>query len=474
MKYDCIVIGGGAAGLTAAKLAKGLGKSVAIVEKNKLGGDCTLTGCIPSKTLIKSSYVADAIADTKHFGLPARKPVTPDKRLFQHVRETVAAIYEHHSPEVLKKEGIDVIHGNAVFVDKHTVRIGAKTYTASKYIIASGSEPFIPPIPGLDSVPYLTNQNLFDLEVPPASLVILGGGPIGLEMACAFNHLGTDVTVIEMQDTILQKEDAEVASRLQEYLKEQGIHLRLGEKAEEVAEHADGIAITTVDKQEDRHGVFAENVLVAVGQHPVVAGMSLNNAGVSYSKQGIDVDDTMQTGQSNIYACGDVVGPYQFSHIANYQARIAARNAFVPLIKQHANYSDICWITYTDPECAHAGLTEKEARKMYGDTIKVYQKPYKNIDRAWTEADTRGFAKVVCDAKWNIIGIHILGASSGELMQELQVAKVFRIKLYDVYNVIHAYPAYSDIILHIAKDAYIDSIESNIFVRLYRKLFGTS
>jgi pyruvate/2-oxoglutarate dehydrogenase complex dihydrolipoamide dehydrogenase (E3) component len=471
--YDCCVIGGGAAGLTAAKGAHGLGKKTVIIESNKLGGECTLTGCIPSKALIKSAHVAHQACNLKKFGLDQKgECVIGTTTVMGYVQGIVQDIYNTHTPDKIRDLGIAVEFGEYVFKDVHTIVSDKKTITADKFIICTGSHAFVPPIDGLDTVDYLTNENLFTLQELPTSLAILGGGPIGMEMASALNRLGVRVTVIEMNKQVLPREDAELVELLVTAMVSEGVIIRTGLRAQAVAQVDGQINVTCLDEYNQEHAIAAEKLLIAVGRGPNSKRLGLEQVGVVVDKQEIVVDAHLRTSQKNIFAAGDVVGPYQFSHMANYQARIAVRNAFVPLFKQKVDYTNVCWVTFTAPELATAGLTEDQARDQYGSSITVYKKEYRTIDRAHTEGDLTGLAKFVCDKSGYLLGASILGAGAGELIHEVQVGKVYTVKFPDFYNVIHAYPTYSDIILHASKDAYFERLKNNIFVKLARQFLG--
>jgi len=467
-QYDCLVVGGGAAGLTAAKMAHEMGKHVAIVEKHRLGGDCTLTGCVPSKALIKSARVAYMLQHLRQYGIRTNASFTfKGEYVFKHVRATVRDVYNTHAPEKLIDDGIDVIYGHAVCASPHTLDVDGTSITAARIILATGSDPIVPPIEGLDEVPYLTNESLYTLEYLPTSLVVLGAGPIGLEMASAFNRLGTNVTVVEMQDRILSKEDAEMAAQAEAYLCYEGVTILKQHTAQRVEtyEGKKHLIVDTPDGQQK--AVSGSELLIAIGQKPNVSDLGLDDVGITYDKTGVRVNAYLQTDVTSIYACGDIVGPYQFSHVAYYQAQVATRNAFVPIFKQRVSYEHIPWITYITPELATSGMTEQQARDKYGDNIRIYRAWYQHIDRAFMENERRGYAKYVCDMSGNILGVHILGAHAGEVLHEVHAAKHHGIKLQDLFGVVHAYPAYSDVVWDAAKQAYIDNLKRSWWYRLY-------
>ncbi len=471
--YDVIVIGSGSGGLTAAKTARGFGKRVAIIEKmNRLGGECTWTGCVPSKALIRSAEIAYHINNVRAYGLKhVVNGAVDTSEVMNHIRRVIHEVYQTHTPDQIEKLGIDVLFGSPKFLDRHHIRLGDKTLAAKKFIIAIGLSPFVPPIEGLDSVSYLTNETIFDLDRLPQSMMILGGGAIGAEIACAFNRLGVRVTIIEMRERILSKEDPELVAMLTGIMRDEGVSILTGMRAAQVSQHNNTITTACVDADGNKHDVQAEQLLIAVGRRPNIGGLDLERAGVQTTKRGIIVDATMRTTAKNIYACGDIVGPYLFSHMAWHQAVIATRNALIPFFKKRIDYRHTIWATFTSPELAAAGLTEEQAREKYGDTITIYRSSYADIDRAHTDRATKGLVKIICDKKGRLVGMHILGARAGDIIHELQVTKVFGKRLADLQSIIHAYPTYAELLWHAAKKAYLDQLEKSIFVRLAKRLF---
>ncbi len=470
--YDLIVIGGGPVGLVSSKLAAGLGKKVALIEKERLGGDCTLTGCVPTKTLIALANYIHYAHDLAPFNCTFSTSCLDTRKILEHVHTIVDEIYAGHTPELLEKEGISVIFGEASFHDKHTLLVQGKQLTAKSFIIGTGSMPFIPPIEGLESVPYLTNKNFFSLSELPKSILILGGGPIGVELGSCLQRLGTRVTLIEANNRILPREDEELVQHLSTALQHDGILLKTNHTAVKASHTQSEVSLECLDSAQNRVTFSAEKLLIAVGRRPAIDGLNLEKAGVSYTRKGITVNDTLQTTASHIYAAGDVVGPYLFSHMAEYQASIATRNALIPFFKKKVDYRQAVWVTFSDPELASSGLTEKAAREQYGDNIHVYRSSYMQSDRPRTDGRTRGMGKYICDKKGYLIGAHIYGARAGELIAELQVAKYNNIKFSSLYNVIHPYPTYSSVTWQAAKTAYIDSLQNRWYLQLLRKLFG--
>jgi pyruvate/2-oxoglutarate dehydrogenase complex dihydrolipoamide dehydrogenase (E3) component len=464
--YDLLVIGVGSGGLSSAILALKLGKRVGVVEKRQIGGDCTWYGCVPSKALIRSAAVAHEASKMSDYGLRSEAPIVLNTdRVMEHVRSVRRRIYQGETPEVLQEMGIQVHLGAPRFVDRHRIRVGDQTLSSKSFLISTGSSPFIPPVEGMDDVPYLTNETLFDLETLPRSMIILGGGPIGAEMASALNRLGVEITLVQRDERILPRDDEELVKILAESLTREGINILTGTEALACSADATGISLTIRDHGRRTSVLRAAALLVAVGRTPNVEGLDLEAAGVEYSKQGIRTDRSLRTTASNIYACGDVLGSYKFSHIAEYHASIAVPNAVLPLpIKRKVSYRDIAWSTFTEPELAHAGLTEKEAREIYGDAIAIYRYSYDEIDRARTDLADVGMSKFICDKRGRLVGIHILGERASDVLHEAQLAKTLGIRFHRIRSMIHIYPTYGDLVKRPATAAFADKLQNNFFV----------
>lgn len=467
--YDVVVIGAGSAGLVACKLANGLGKKTALIEKRKLGGDCTWFGCIPSKTLIKSASVAHQLTRLKEFGLKPNGPVKLNTdNVMAHVRAVVRADADGHPPQSYEAEGISVIFGGPKFLDNHRIELNGKVISSNKFIICTGSHPLIPGTEGLDKISYLTNETIFDLQALPKSMIVLGAGPIGIELAAALNRLGVKATVILRSGQILKKEDKELADKLMETLRAEGVEILNNTQTKKFVQR-DGKIVATIENLQGSEQIEAESVLVAVGRKPNVDELALEKAGVEFDSKGIKVDEHLRTTTANIYAAGDVVPPYLFTHIAEYEAVIATTNASLP-IKRKTNYQNVLWCTFTEPELAHAGLTEQQARQKYGDKVRVYRWEHKNVDRAKTDLAQNGLSKFVCDKRGKLLGIHILGHGAAELMHEAQLAKSLHLPFSKIASVIHAYPSYSDAVRQPAKRCYIETLQSNLFIKLLKKI----
>lgn len=468
--YDLLVLGGGAAGLVSSKVARGFGKSVAVIEKGKLGGECTNFGCIPSKALIRSARAMHDLQHLDTLGLRTDTPVTiHTDGVMQHVRSIVEKVYNTHLPESFKALGIDLFFGDSRFTDKHTVVMDGKTISARKIIIATGSSPFIPALDGLDKTPFLTNSTIFSLDRLPRSLLVLGGGPIGIELASSLNRLGVETTVVEMSDRILCREDRELSDMLAGRMRGEGLNIETSAKAIKLAGDASQITLRVEGKDGQIKELSAQSILIASGRKPNIEGLDLEQAGVRYSGSSIEVDEWLRTAPGNIYACGDVVGPYRFSHMAEYQAILACSNAFLP-VKRRVDYRNAIWCTFTDPELAHAGLTEEEARAVHGDRIEVLRFDYSKIDRARTDIEEFGMSKVILDQKGKIIGAHILGTHAAEVLHEIQLAKHFDVPFERLWQAIHLYPSYSDVIRQPSKYHYAAKMGNNPIVKLLKKV----
>lgn len=449
--YDLIVIGGGSAGLSAAGLGNALGAHVCLIEKRKLGGDCTWYGCVPSKALLKSASIFHHLKTSEHFGITSgHEPAPQTGSVLSHVRDVINTIAADEQPEILEKNGISVIIGDPQFLDAETIEVNGKKLQARKFIICTGSHPLVLPIEGLERTGYLTNETVFNLPAFPASLLVLGGGPIGVELSQALNRLGVKITLIEMMDKILFREDEEIAKIVAEQLADEGIKIITGKKAVKFEKKNNLVFASVEDKNGNREEIAADNVLVAVGRAPNLAGLSLEKAGIGFDKKGIKVNAFLQTTNKNIFACGDVVGHYLFSHVASYQAQICARNAlFRRIAWQKTNYSTIAWATFTEPELAHLGLTEEEAR-MSNRGIKVYKTAYAAVNRAITDGAEKGLIKIITDKKNYIIGAHIAGAQAAEIMQGFLIAKSLKIPLPKLASVLFIYPTLSELVRKIA------------------------
>jgi pyruvate/2-oxoglutarate dehydrogenase complex dihydrolipoamide dehydrogenase (E3) component len=464
VRVDLCVIGAGAGGLTVAAAAAQLGVSVVLIEKHKMGGDCLNYGCVPSKALIAAARRAHLMRTSGPFGIVPTNPTISYKGVHDHVHRVIASIAPNDSAERFTGLGVHVIRAAAQFISRDTVLAGEHRIKARRFVIATGSSPAIPPIPGLDGVPYFTNETIFDNGAQLDHLVIIGGGPIGLELAQAYVRLGSRVTVLEALKA-LGKDDPELSEVVLKRLRAEGVEIREGALVEHIAGGA-----RLIDVHISEGGapgvVQGSNLLVATGRSPNVAGLNLEAAGIKYDKRGIKVSKGLLTSNSRVFAIGDVVGGAQFTHIANYHAGIVLRRALfrVPATVDSDIFS---WVTFTEPELAHVGLSEDAARKRNG-RLRVFRWPYSENDRAHTERDTDGFVKVVTNAKGKILGASIVGPHAGELIQMWSLALTQGLNIKAMTQWISPYPTFSEINKRAAYGYYATAAASP-FVR---KLVG--
>jgi pyruvate/2-oxoglutarate dehydrogenase complex dihydrolipoamide dehydrogenase (E3) component len=355
----------------------------------------------------------------------------------EHVHSVIAEIYSHTTPESLRDLGIDVFLGEPHFIDAHTISIGDKTLSANYSLICTGAHPLIPPITGLDKTSFLTYQNIWDLNVLPKHLIVIGGGPIGCEIAQGFHRLGSNVTLLEGGDRLLPRDDNDASRIIAETFRNEGIDLRLKSNVERTWQDGSGIHLTAGGKE-----IVCDGVLVAVGRRPNVDGLGLEKAGVKYGKQGIQVDRNLRTSQPHIYAAGDCLGGFQFSHYAGWQGFIAVRNALLPGSSKGIT-DQVPWTTFTDPEVAHVGMTEDQARQKLSDDVLTNFWPMKRVDRALNEAEATGFLKLVYRKDRKLLGVTIVAAEAGEMVNEWVVAMKHNFKVDELASVIHVYPTYS-------------------------------
>jgi len=445
--YDMIVIGGGAAGLTSSIWSAQLGSRTLIIEKeDKLGGDCLHYGCVPSKSLIKSAYVYHLMNKAEGYGLPKGNPGPVDfAKIRDRIQGIIGTIQKGDSPEAFKKQyNIDTKFGSSKFIDNHTLELNGEKITSNKFILATGSSPRIFPIEGLDKVNYITNINVFSLDKLPESLIVMGGGPIGVEMAQAFSRLGSKVTVVETMDCIMGKEDKEVSCYVHELLEKEGVQFEINAKGKKAEQNGDTIKLTIERKDGSQKALEAKALLVATGRAPNVNGLDLEKAGVKYAPQGITVNRHLQTSAKNIYACGDCNGGFQFTHVAEYEARIAVLNTRLPFPVLKTDFSSVAWCTYTDPEAASVGLNEEMA-KQKGIGYNVYKYEFNHLDRALAEGQNKGFAKILTDKKRRLIGAQIVGLHAGELIHEWVAILNGKIDIGKIEKSMHVYPTLAQI-----------------------------
>lgn len=470
-KFDLVVIGGGVAGLVAASGAAQLGARVALVDRISLGGDCLRTGCVPTKRLLQSAKVASLVRRAAEFGLDydGGPPRVNFQKVMSSMREVRARIGEHDDPERFRKMGVEVSFGEGGFVDPYTFSMGKEELRGRRFIIATGSSPVMLPIPGLKEAGALTNETALELTELPRSIAILGAGPIGMEFAQIFSRLGSSVTVIEKQPQILPREDKEISDELFKMLASEGIRIDVCTEIKEVSRKEVGVHIKAVCPTGDK-SYDVEAVMIAIGRKPNVAGLDLEAAGVDYDqRKGISVDEHLRTSNPHIYACGDVIGQYAFTHVAEYHAGIALANAFFPFLRRKIDYKVVPWTTFTDPELARAGATEQEAKEKHGEgDIKVFRFYFSGVDRAVIEGEGRGLVKLVCDKKGRILGAHILGPNAGELIHEYVLAMKEDIPVTKISRMIHVYPTLAQGLKRAADQYYVEKLFRGRFARFAR------
>lgn len=436
MKYDCIVIGSGAGGLTVAFGLAGVGKKILLVEKSNVGGECTWSGCVPSKAFINYSKQGIKIEEA-----------------LENVRGIINKIAEKESPEILKEKGIDYVKGFAKFINEESIEVNEKTYTGKNIVIATGSSPFIPPIKGLEKIEYLTNSNFFVQKNIPEKLAMIGGGVISLELSFALKRFGIDISIYERGERLVPMEDEEISDFYKKKLENNGIKLYLNCGDIEIDKTEDKILI----KMEES-ALSYDKIFLSTGRMANVDGLDLEKAGINYSKKGIQVNENLLTSNKNIYAIGDVVGPYRFSHIAGYNGEIVVRNILFPYIKKKINYSSIPWTIFTNPEFSRMGLNEKEAKER-NEKLNIYTLTGENNERSIIALEKDFYLKVICDRRFKIIGAYCIGERAGEIIGILQLMNAENLKFYKLMNSIQAYPTYGDSLRKLSKLAYVDFLK---------------
>ncbi len=458
-EYDMIVIGSGSAGLVAASFGGRMGLNVALIERRShLGGDCTWVGCVPSKALLHIAKTAQAARSGSKYGLKTQAPEVDMPQVRDYIQNTIHRVYEHETPEVISERGVDVIFGAGRFVDAHTLQVEmndgtTQTLKAKKFVIATGAEPRVPGIPGLADVPYHTNLTFFENDKLPASMVTIGGGPIGMEMSQAYTRLGVNVTVVT--EKIMMNDDPAVGEHLKGVLESEGTTFLMG-KVERVEKNGDKICVHTSDGNQ----VEAEMLLIAVGRVPNVNSLDLDKASVTYTARGIQVDDNLRTTQEHIFAAGDVVGGPQFTHYAGFQGSIAARNALLPGTSKGVT-NVLPWTTFTEPEAAHVGLTEAQAKQQYGSDFQVRLFDMEEGDRAQAEDDYHGFVKIVY-RNGKLLGATVVSKRAGEMINEYAIALQNGWGVGDLANTIHSYPTYGQIAANFASKMKVEALLNGV------------
>lgn len=463
-EFDLAIIGAGAGGLIGARFAAQLGARVLLAERDRIGGDCTWTGCVPSKSLIRVAKAAHEIRTAHRFGIGSSSCSVDMAQVREYVQGKVQQIYGPTSPEALEAEGIHVALGPASFENDRTVRIGERIVVAHRYLICTGATPVTPSIAGLDRTPYFTYHNIFEISHLPASLIVIGGGPLGMELAQAFQRLGSRVTIVAPR--LLPHDDPEAADVLQRAFEREGVQWRRG-RAISVTQTSEGIAVVS-DAGAESDG---ENILVAAGRRPNIRGLALDRAGVTHSDRGIPVDDHLRTNIPHIYAAGDVLGGVQFSHVAGWQAFEATRNALLPG-RSSGRPHPMAWVTFTDPEVAQVGVSEAAARQKFGEAVTVTRWDIARVDRARCDDDEEGFIKLIADRRGVLIGATIVASRAGEMSGELSLAIAQRLRVGDVATAVHAYPTYTTALQQMTSQAATARWTSSATGRFIARLLG--
>jgi pyruvate/2-oxoglutarate dehydrogenase complex dihydrolipoamide dehydrogenase (E3) component len=439
---DICVIGAGSGGLTVAAAAASFGVEVVLIEKHKMGGDCLNYGCVPSKAILAAGKHAHAIREAVHFGVFADEPKVDFRKVNKHIKSVIAAIEPNDSVERFTALGVKVIEAAGKFIDKNTVNAGDYTIKARRFVVATGSAPFVPPIPGLETVDYFTNETLFDNTRKPAHLLVIGGGPIGMEMAQAHLRLGSKVTVIEGAKA-LGKDDPELAAIVLEKLRDEGLEILEGAMVSSIEKRGKTGVRVNYKIGDSEKSVDGSDLLVATGRAVNVEGLGLSEAGITYDRKGIKVKADLRTTNRKVYAIGDVAGGLQFTHVAGYHAGLVIRGI---LFRKKAvpDNNIIPWVTFIDPEMAHVGLAEAEARKNHKQ-IQILRWPYHENDRAQAERKTAGMIKMITNKKGKILGVSIAGANAGEMINMWALAISKSLTVRDVAGYIPPYPTMSEI-----------------------------
>lgn len=447
-KYDLAVIGAGSGGLVAALTANRRGLKVAMIEKNKIGGECTHAGCVPSKTFISSARLFHAMKKAERLGLPASNPDSrlDFSRVMEHVNDVVQSIYENEKPPVFQDQGIDVyIHAaGAAFINPTEIKIGEEVIFAKNTIIASGSSPRMAPHSDGQMPDVLTNNNFWDLRELPQSIVFLGGGVISVELGQSLARFGSEVSIIEQYPRILHVTDEKIGELVSEVLTREGVKIYTNTQVVDCMTLENGKVRLFLNQNGKKREMVVDRIFAALGRVPNIAGLELENAGVAYNEFAIETNEYLQTTTSNIYAIGDVASPAKFTHMASYQAEVALENI---LSGNHVlnDLSIVPWAIFMEPEIGHVGLNEAQARKKYG-MVNTFQVETNSIDRFKTESETEGFLKIVMDEEDRILGADAIGKHAGEWIQFFTLSIKLKLPIQELGNLIFIYPTFSEII----------------------------
>ncbi len=443
--YDIGIVGGGAGGLTVTAGAAQLGAKTLLVEKERmLGGDCLHYGCVPSKTLLRTAHVYHLMKNAEKYGLPSVETKAVDfRKVAERIQSVIRIIQKHDSEERFCGLGAKVEFGESTFADEHSIRLNGKTLSAKNWVIATGSSPDTPSIPGLERTPYLTNREIFSLERLPESMVILGAGPVSTEMAQAFCRLGTRVFVVQRGNQILSNEDKDMADQVMEVLRSEGVTYYLNTSVLGVQDLGGQREVLIKTAEGQTIPLRGETLLVAMGREANLKGLNLEGIGIPYDSKGLKLDPRLRTNHKHIYGAGDVTGAYQFTHAAGYEGVIVISNAIFHLPRK-ADYTYLPWCTYTHPELASIGMNEKRA-KAAGISYSVWEEEFKENDRSLAEGEQVGKIKMILDEKEKPIGVQILGPRAGDLVSEWVAALNGGVKASTLASAVHPYPTFGEI-----------------------------
>ncbi|MBO6754933.1 MAG: FAD-dependent oxidoreductase [Roseibium sp.] len=465
---DICVIGAGSGGLSVAAAAAAFGVEVVLIEKGLMGGDCLNYGCVPSKALLSAGKAARSLDAARHFGLESAGGSVEFAKANDHVRNVIAAIAPHDSIERFEGLGVTVLQETAEFIGPDRVEAGDHVIEARRFVVATGSSAAIPPIDGLTDVPYLTNETLFELRDAPEHLVIVGGGPIGLEMAQAHRRLGSRVTVLEALKPLGQ-DDPDLAAIVVQQLAAEGVEILTGTAVTSVARDGDDIIVRWTSDAAGPGEARASHLLIATGRTANVDGLGLEAAGIDHDRRGIKVGADLRTTNRRVYAVGDVAGGPQFTHIAGYHAGLVIR-AILFRLPAKENRDLVPWVTYTSPELGHVGLTEAEARRRHGARVKILSAEYAGNDRAQTENLTTGKLKLIVGPRGRLLGADIVGAQAGEIVNLLSLALSKKLAMKDLAGFIAPYPTLGELVRRAAISYYADAPRSPWVRRLLKLL----
>jgi len=455
---DICIIGAGSGGLVVAAVAAQLGADTILLERDKMGGDCLNYGCVPSKALLAAAHAAEKARAAHRFGIGTQISEIRGPDVYGHVRKAIETIEPHDSVERFEGYGVNVLLEEARFVSPREIEAGGKRIRARRFVIATGSGPLVPPIPGLADTPFLTNENIFDLTEVPSHLIVVGAGPIGVELAQAHRQLGAEVTVLEMA-SMMPNDDPELVEIVRQQLLAEGVALREGVKVVGTAKDGDGVSVT-VESDAGTETVSGSHLLVAAGRRPSLKALNLEAAGIDYTPAGIETDSRMRTSNKKVFAIGDCAGGHQFTHIAGYHAGIVIKNALFRMPAK-VNTEAYPWVTYTSPELAQVGLTEDQAKEKFGDGVRTIRWTLDHNDRAIAEDDVAGLIKVSATKKGKVLGASIVGPQAGELIQIWGLAISAGLKMGKIAGMISPYPTLGEANKRVAGEFFKDALFSD-------------